>query len=660
MKIEPARIHWRCDHAERLVPVASDFDDVYFSVDNGLDESRYVFLQGNDLPARFAECQGGAKQYFVIAEIGFGTGLNFLATAKLWLETAPNQQALCPCLHYVAFEKHPLSPDDLARALSVWTDQEPGLAGIAHSLLTHYPMLVAGCHRLHFLAPHNNQVGIVLDLWFGDALANLKKMAIGVDAWYLDGFAPAKNSALWSDALFDEIVRLSDSGTTLATFSAAGSVRRELLRIGAMPTKVKGYGKKREMLIARFVMPHKPTDQSDNKTDHDKRAPITHATVIGAGVAGLCSAYALAQRGIKVILLDKDEPLAGASGNPRALITPKLPTPSDDDAIADNLSLAGFLYACRFYRMLDARYQQTLALDAQVFEQTGVVDLMLPSQKSHDKLRSIIDAYPDELICTSADVQQGERYQGEQADLADHTIAAWVATGGLVNPHALARAVLAHPNIDHAKYKVADMPSFIAEHNDPSHALIVCAGFESHQLDSKIFDCRKIRGQVSWLARSNKATPNLPPIKYDGYAVQVADQLMLGASFVRNVTDTTVMDAEHRQNLAKLCQALPNLAKHFGIDATGSDAMRDVARRMLGRASIRAQTPDYHPIVGHLQGNVYVLTALGSKGFSLAPLCAELLATVICDPKLPIPMSMRLAGKLSWARDRLQTPLDAD
>ncbi|MEQ4939147.1 hypothetical protein ABN098_20130, partial [Proteus terrae] len=43
--IQPANLEFNAEGT----PVSRDFDDVYFSNDNGLEETRYVFLGGNRL-----------------------------------------------------------------------------------------------------------------------------------------------------------------------------------------------------------------------------------------------------------------------------------------------------------------------------------------------------------------------------------------------------------------------------------------------------------------------------------------------------------------------------------------------------------------------------------------------------------------------------------
>ncbi len=71
--LQNAKLSWN----DAGTPVSDSFGDVYFSNDNGLQETRYVFLNQNNLPERW---QTHDRDLFVIAETGFGTGLNFLAT----------------------------------------------------------------------------------------------------------------------------------------------------------------------------------------------------------------------------------------------------------------------------------------------------------------------------------------------------------------------------------------------------------------------------------------------------------------------------------------------------------------------------------------------------------------------------------------------------
>ena len=180
--VTPARLTWRND----AVPFSTTFNDVYFSAENGLAESRHVFLAGSNLPERW---QTSSAERFCIVETGFGTGLNFLATYHAWR----NCGAPKPRLHYIAFEQFPLSPADLGRALAAW----PELSEEAAELKQLYPGLAPGQHRVHLA-----DGAIRLDLWWEEAERALTEIATTnvpqADAWYLDGFAPQRNNSLWT------------------------------------------------------------------------------------------------------------------------------------------------------------------------------------------------------------------------------------------------------------------------------------------------------------------------------------------------------------------------------------------------------------------------------------------------------------------------------
>ncbi len=204
------------------VPVSRQFDDPYFSLDDGLAETRHVFLAGSDLPGRFT---GG----FRIAELGFGTGLNFLATlAAFRAVAAPGWR-----LHYTAFEAFPMSGGDLARALASFGDLP-------------VEVLIGG-DEPRAPPPVTSGHDFDLTLVAGDANETLPGWTGRADAWYLDGFSPAKNPELWNAALLGEVGRHTVPDGTFATYTAAGHVRRALTEAGFDVARVPGYGRKRHM-----------------------------------------------------------------------------------------------------------------------------------------------------------------------------------------------------------------------------------------------------------------------------------------------------------------------------------------------------------------------------------------------------------------------------
>jgi tRNA U34 5-methylaminomethyl-2-thiouridine-forming methyltransferase MnmC len=204
--------------ADGDVPVSVRFDDPYFSLQGGLAETAHVFLEGNGLPGRL---QDG----FRIAELGFGTGLNLLATARAW--AGPGRMS------YTSFEAYPMAAEDMARALAVF----PEVAGLAAELVGLW-----GAGRREFGL---GQVDV--QVVEGDAAVTLPAWEGRADAWYLDGFSPAKNPELWSDVMIAEVARHTAPGGTFATYTAAGHVRRALEVAGFAVERRPGFGRKRHM-----------------------------------------------------------------------------------------------------------------------------------------------------------------------------------------------------------------------------------------------------------------------------------------------------------------------------------------------------------------------------------------------------------------------------
>ncbi|MBP2280166.1 tRNA 5-methylaminomethyl-2-thiouridine biosynthesis bifunctional protein [Psychrobacter sp. PL19] len=716
--ITPATISWQTDDTGNVVPVSGEFGDVYFSHADGLAESRHVFLEGNLLPERLANL--APQQCFTIAELGFGTGLNLLALWQLWRQLRATQPHLATArVHMITTEQYPLSHDDLTQVLRLWGQRAPELAELINELLAAYPPLVAGCHRLNFINDN-----LTVDIWLGDATASLEKLPAAlpplnsasnvlnhpvynstahnkphVDAWFLDGFAPSCNSTLWTESIFSQIQRLSRAGTTAATYSAAGTVKHALQNSDFEVKKVTGFGRKQQMLTA--VMTHKgaPDTGNDSGTNEDNSSSSsclgkskavqrasdqpTHTVVIGAGVSGLMTAWSLANRGIKVTLLDKSAPLSGASGNPRALLAPKM-TPIHH--VDDHLHTIGYLYSSRLYRQFNNK--AAIAKTAPILEPTGALDLLV---KSNVDTQQIAD-YPDDMATTLSHAQAQASSGLAQQDLSKNL---YLPQSGLINPQALKDVILSHPSIafeqlavtriDETETRVSVMGhkstpahEFVSSHNEAEHSnlreaeaitiqadsLVICAAYESHQLDGRIFDCRKIRGQLSWFTPTAEQGNKLPklPVKYGGYCAPFVAQtgdaelnsvvegqpyFLLGASFVRNDIDTDVRSHEHQQNYDKLIVDIPELAAIVPTDT----------HLWQGRAGVRTQTPDYHPLLGQLSQSkrLWTMSAMGAKGYAFAPICAEALADMMTGDFAPL--SAAMLARLSPNRSRLQTPL---
>ncbi len=328
-RIENPSLEWR----NEIVPASTAFDDIYFNRANGLAETNMVFIEANGLPQRWVgECQ------FTIAETGFGTGLNFLATWKLFESTAKNGERL----DFISVERYPLSIEDLRRALEPWRS-EIGNSYI-DGLLNAYPMRIPGFHR-RWLSPN-----VTLTLIFDDALRAFKQLDCAVDAWYLDGFSPARNQQMWQDELYVEMARLSHSGTSFSSFTAASAVRKGLKQAGFTVQRKDGFGYKYHRIVGAFP----------NGVAKKNFIPPKEVTIVGAGLAGAAMSHALKRRGIKCRVIDRSGIASGASGNQLGLINPKIE--AQDNARTD-LGLSAFSFATAILKDIpDIEFQQNGAL----------------------------------------------------------------------------------------------------------------------------------------------------------------------------------------------------------------------------------------------------------------------------------------------------------
>ena len=597
------------------VPVSKQFGDVYFSKDNGLLETRHVFLNGNDLSTRLADLK--PFEYFCVGETGFGTGLNILALWQLWQQVRPDNHSH---LHAISVEKFPLSKVDLIRALNAWPELKP----LADQLISQYPMPIAGCHRLSF--PEER---FSLDLWLGDAhdvFPVIEKTA-PVNAWFLDGFAPSCNPDMWEENVLNNIVRLSEIGTTFASFSVAGVLKRGLKNHGISISRPRGFKHKREMLKAIWnpaeeSNPSSAQETTQKKTERDTKTNIRprQIAVIGAGIGGLSSAWAFAQRGHQVTIYDQSAPLSGGSGNPLALLNPKL-CPVEQSA--EHLMTLAWQQALTHYAKFKA------------FRPIQVNQLAL---KNPEQLLELAEEYPEEILA----VQDTEDQEIQTAFPSLKLLAA-----GAVSPHQLRDEILQHPNIQYKQAKIsyieaATKPQLFSDEQNLGEFdhVIVCTALETVQFFADYPVLKPIRGQVSWV--NNQAQPLSENIAYSygGYCMQLdAEHLILGASFYPGRDDAEVLAEDHVHNYELIHSVFPEYAQSLASTETWQ-----------GRASVRAQSQDYFPLLGKMKADeeIYSFAGLGSKGFLFAPLCSEILAAQILGEACPIPSS--LVKKLSVTR----------
>lgn len=650
MSINTAKIRFN----ENGNPIASDFEDVYFSEGNGLNESEHVFFENNHVGERWLSW---SEDKFVIAETGFGTGLNALVTFDKFLKfRQQNRDAKLQTLYFLSTEKYPLTLHDLAKSLIQW----PSLAYLVEPLLAQYPMAVEGCHRLIFA-----QGSLVLDLWLGDIINTLPCWYNGneglVDAWYLDGFAPSKNPDMWSEELFSRMAGLAKDHCTFATFTAAGFVKRGLRQAGFTVEKRKGCGKKRDMLAGSIEQHNRKKDnlpyyKRNQASDCSTQPSIA---IIGAGLAGANMAFALAQKGLSCEVYCKESGAAqGASGNPQAGFYPQL---NAEPGITSQVQALSFLFArSRYQALKDCGY----AFD---HDFCGVVQLGFNSKVEKRQSKLIENQFWPAALIDFISAQQSEDIAGVPLPYSGLNI----PLGGWVNPLQLIECLLSAAEQTAGSQLICEKTLVSLTSTDgcwkvkwdngsesSSDIVILAAGSDSQQMEfAKHLNTRLVRGQVEAIPSQNPLNNLKTVLCHKGYLTPTYNgQHALGSTYIKNDTATEYRPLEQSLNLAMQSKALDKCKW-----------AQDLQGQLQGRAAIRCTAPDHLPIVGAIPDiqaqqeryhdlykalpnhrypepqdhpNLFVLTGLGSRGLTTSALMAEILASQILGHPLPLPKNL--------------------
>tara|TARA_R110000751_G_scaffold21876_3_gene62324 strand:+ start:695 stop:2722 length:2028 start_codon:yes stop_codon:yes gene_type:complete len=641
---EPTSYHAELDWIEGGQPFSIRYADVYFSRDAGLDETRHVFLQHNQVAQRFGSLP--AESRFCIGETGFGTGLNFLAAWQLWDQIAPKSAHL----HFVSTEKYPLTPTDMRRALSIW----PELAEWTDQLLAQYSGLAPGWQHFGLAGGR-----VTLTLLIGDVFDTLPQLDASVDAWFLDGFAPAKNPDMWQPALYQQMARLSAPNATVATFTCVGEVRRGLQAAGFSMRKVKGFGRKREMLSGELggqVTPgwQPPWFARPKPPQRTER----HALVIGGGLAGCSTAHALARRGWRVTLLERHSELAQeASGNPQGILYAKL---SPHHPPLSRFIQSSYQYSLRTLR-------RELPEGEHNWRACGVLQLAKNAKEAERQSQLAAQDYAADFLHTVNASQASEL-----AGVKINTSGLFFPSAGWVNPPALCRQLAHHALIDIQPLASADRLQredgnwHIIDQTDDTlvsaPVVIICCAHESARFQqSGHLPLKAIRGQITHLPATADSLNLKTVLCADGYISPAKqDQHHLGASFRFDRLDNQPSAEENLSNLDLLAALSPQLNDSFA-------PYREQADELQARAALRCTAPDYLPLVGPIADpdpfnqryailakdasqqpdtaapwhqDLYINAAHGSRGLISCPLSGELVAAWITGEPLPLPRDL--------------------
>jgi len=657
------------------IPFSPEFDDIYFNADDPIGQSEYVF---NSV---FDEIWN-KKSEFNLLETGFGTGLNFLCAFKRFKNSDK-------FLNFISIEKTPIAKDDLAKIYANFSELED----VSRELLDAYPPLIRGFHRLN-LAPN-----VTLTLCFGDVAEVLDELSFSADAVFMDGFAPAKNEAMWSELVCVKIANLCALGASVCTYSASGSLKRVLQNSGFEVNLLKGYGKKREMLRAKFVGER----QAENEiwfSRFDPAARIVPKTVlvIGGGVAGCVCAFKLRQRGLKVTIAEKRGDIAlNGSGNHCGILMPLITKPSVN---LGRMHMNAFLQAARFYGQ---------NLGAQEIEFCGATDYAY-EQKTLERFYEWREFDADNGVF--------------ELKFDDEPYAsAFIFNGAKARPRKMCKAASAGIktllNCEFAGFETLEGGAVRAYFKDgqsiDADVLVLAIGSESMELFTD-YDIRlsSVRGQVTHIA---PAVWTSVPFSAKGYVCPPAEGVqVIGATYDRNLFLDEPRSSDDEKNLADVAEFLDgkfaknerlnltigrdgdaentdrleaiNLSKSVDLRAettddsaltqdasnltTSENLSNDTIKtpqniRIIGsKVGYRSYSGDRFPLIGRLYDedfykdtyksllwtkgksnphpkyvpNVYVSTAHGSRGLCTAVLGAELICDLVFDRPLCIEKSL--------------------
>ena len=575
-------------------PFSPIYDDRFFQAD-AIKEIKDVFIVPNNLEDRFKK-----SRKLSIGELGFGFGLNFFVTAMIWNQS--KRRSSSAVLNYLSIEEALPSKEEVSKVLENFPElQKIGEYFLSHYLPVHNDMQRIELPRLNIrltLIQNNAELALQNLLGFSNNL---------IDAWYLDGFDPAKNLAMWNSSVTQLVALLSSNQATFGTFTSAGLVKRNFTKFGYAVSKVKGFGKKRHKLIGK-ILPRKHI-QNPLSVECSKIA------IIGSGIAGSCTAYAAANHGMLVDVYEYGQEAAcGTSSNPVAAMYPRF---SSNNSSYAHLIAQSYFFADRLYSNFQNEYKRTGLLFSHF------------NKYQEDWLQQMIGLDRKDIFQQFTEAEMKKEFNLESKGLK-------VLQGGYLFPQALCQALLRHEKI-----KVYTDHCF---ENTYKNNLKISLNF-SNQLNSKQYDAVVIasgagllnvipslkisKGQLVGLKDSPDITCSIP-VNSEGYILPPID----GITWIGSTHQKDFQDLLPSSEVTK--DLILRTERNFKITLGSADGA-------LSEARVRLGSKDRLPIAGRISNDqhIYAIGALGSRGFSLAPLMGELIASQIS--KSPNPISTGIA-----------------
>jgi tRNA 5-methylaminomethyl-2-thiouridine biosynthesis bifunctional protein len=604
------------------------YQDIYHSAGDAVSEKEHVFLNQNNLKDRWQKLSSEESGSFTIVETGFGAGLNFLLTADLWVNTAPESWTL----HYLSIEKHPLGQKDLEKCLAGW----PLNDSLSRALLAGYPEPVKGRHRIWLTK------NLCLTLLYADVHDAIKDLHTGADAWFLDGFDPNKNPDMWRETLWPDIARLSRQGTTLSSYTVAGAVRRGLANAGFEMSKGPGFGKKRELLKG-FKIP-----DFNSATESGRSGKQPNVAIVGGGLAGTTCAHLLARRGVSTTLFEQSRHLGeAASGMYQLAYYPQLSAAYDP---FNSLSLQAFQYLHNYLDLPDLQHVQGKRA-------AGFLKLQNGRTSSDDGIMRQFQNCPEIVRPVTA---------AEASELAGIRLnkgGSYYSRAGWMDPGSLAMAQCSSPDLTESPRLIHETSISRMDQSDDGWTLyqrsgaiagvftdvVIATGIQS-RIFSQLADLplTPVRGQTAVL-ETNALLSCLKVVLADsiGLFPCLNSQHGLSATYAQGSEDSDINFADQDWLLNKIAALFPD----------------QTWQANEARVGIRCVAKDRHPIVGLVpdwvelgahyaplarnarqqvptfsgsQEGLYVCTAFGSHGLTHIPLCADYLVSLILNEPSPL------------------------
>ncbi len=592
------------------------YEDIYWSKDGGWEEKNYIFLDSISIRERWQ-----ASTQFQILELGFGAGINFLATLMAWKESGFKEKSL----QYISIEENPL-PIAVLKNIYNSLDLSEDLTG---DFLNSYAFIESGSHILKFA-----NESLSLHLLVGDVSSILKNLRAEIDVMYLDGFSPSKNPKMWDIEIFKELFRLSKEGGIFTTYSTAKFVKENAISAGYEIQKLKGFGTKKWMLHGKKNQSRKDVLQFPYfSLSSTKRYKNANTIVVGGGLAGTAIANSLSQRNHTVLLIEREENLAlKTSGNPAGIINPNI---TADKSSISLLELNAYFHLQRillnYCKLKDFRY--------------GKIGLFTYTEDIARKQKGIDSHHLNPLFKNKYDLI----FKREGLFLPS---GAWIDPVSLCNSN-ISFATATNP----IKIELNTNILNFTYHNNlwniedskgnkyQSDVLILANSIDSNQFNlTKWLPIRKFRGQIIYL--NEEIFPYTLEHIYvldDCYLIPQKNYIILGATYQKDIENLNI-------NINDSIELIDKIKNKFSI------SNKINFDKVLGRAGIRATTPDHLPIIGPVpdleyfeseyidlykggrglgkenakyHDGLYIFTGFGSKGILYTNYLAEILARII-------------------------------